>query len=325
MLKLVKRKGSPLWYVRGTIKGQSIFESTRESSRIAADRYRLDLENKLHASVRTEKTFTEACLSYVQSGGEKQYIEKLDEALGDLLLSEVTQEIIDEKSRKTYPNIKDSTLRRRFYTPVCSVLNHAARMGWCPRPMIKKPKEKRPPPEWVEIDWLEKLWASSNDRVRALTTFLPYTGCRISECVDLTWDRVNLAEGWAYIPKTKTRAPRSVYLPKPVLDSLKRIKGTSGRVFGFKNRHTAIMAIRRACDKAGIAYKRPHVIGSHTYATWMRRYGGTDSLGLIGTGRWKDVRSVQRYAHVVPSEEAKKADLLPRAKNVQKKKKRAKT
>jgi hypothetical protein len=43
----------------------------------------------------------------------------------------------------------------------------------------------------------------------------------------------------------------------------------------------------------------------------MRRFGGLDTRGLVGTGRWKDQKSAARYAHVVTTEEARKADLLP--------------
>ena len=49
----------------------------------------------------------------------------------------------------------------------------------------------------------------------------------------------------------------------------------------------------------------------HTWATWMRRYGGLDQLGLVATGRWKDPASAARYAHVVVSEKSRRADLLP--------------
>ena len=52
----------------------------------------------------------------------------------------------------------------------------------------------------------------------------------------------------------------------------------------------------------------------HTYGTWMRRYGGRDIKGLVGTGRWKSEQSAARYAHVVPGEDAKMAVLLPVAK-----------
>ncbi|WP_260855660.1 site-specific integrase [Mesorhizobium amorphae] len=49
----------------------------------------------------------------------------------------------------------------------------------------------------------------------------------------------------------------------------------------------------------------------HTWATWMRRYAGLDTRGLVGTGRWRDEKSAARYEHVVASEESKRADLLP--------------
>ena len=43
----------------------------------------------------------------------------------------------------------------------------------------------------------------------------------------------------------------------------------------------------------------------------MRRFGGLDTKGLIATGAWKDRKSADRYEHVVVSEEARKAVLLP--------------
>ena len=49
----------------------------------------------------------------------------------------------------------------------------------------------------------------------------------------------------------------------------------------------------------------------HTYATWMRRFGGLDTKGLLATGAWKDRKSADRYEHVVVSEDARKAALLP--------------
>ena len=49
----------------------------------------------------------------------------------------------------------------------------------------------------------------------------------------------------------------------------------------------------------------------HTYATWMRRYAGLDTKGLVGTGRWRSEQSASRYAHVVPSEDARAASGLP--------------
>ncbi|MGB6997305.1 MAG: hypothetical protein WBD96_07080, partial [Pseudolabrys sp.] len=49
----------------------------------------------------------------------------------------------------------------------------------------------------------------------------------------------------------------------------------------------------------------------HTYATWMRKFGGLDEIGLVATGNWRDPRSARRYAHAVPREEWNKVDSLP--------------
>jgi hypothetical protein len=49
----------------------------------------------------------------------------------------------------------------------------------------------------------------------------------------------------------------------------------------------------------------------HTWATWMRRYGGLDTSGLLETGAWRDRSSAARYEHLDATEEAQKANLLP--------------
>ena len=43
----------------------------------------------------------------------------------------------------------------------------------------------------------------------------------------------------------------------------------------------------------------------------MRRYAGLDTSGLVATRAWRDRQSAARYEHVIVSEEAMKAALLP--------------
>jgi hypothetical protein len=66
----------------------------------------------------------------------------------------------------------------------------------------------------------------------------------------------------------------------------------------------------KAVTGPDVAFLTFHIF-CHTYATWMRRYGGLDTTGLIATGRWRGETSVRRYAHVIASEESQKAVLLP--------------
>jgi len=49
----------------------------------------------------------------------------------------------------------------------------------------------------------------------------------------------------------------------------------------------------------------------HTWASWMRRYAGTDVQGLVATGNWRDPKSAARYSHAVAREEWQGVDDLP--------------
>ena len=64
-----------------------------------------------------------------------------------------------------------------------------------------------------------------------------------------------------------------------------------------------------------LAFVTYHVF-RHTWATWMRYYGGADLQGLAGTKNWRDFRSVARYAHVVPRDEWDRVDRLPTMGNI---------
>ncbi|MBV9588904.1 MAG: tyrosine-type recombinase/integrase, partial [Hyphomicrobiales bacterium] len=86
-----------------------------------------------------------------------------------------------------------------------------------------------------------------------------------------------------------------------------------GRLFRWHKGSRLYTWLDRAFATAGIEVEPRtafHIL-RHSYATWMRRYAGLDTKGLVATGAWSDRASADRYEHVVASEEARKADLLP--------------
>lgn len=322
-LKLYRRKHSPHWQIAGTLCGVRVRESTGTDDKKLAEKIRLEREQSILAGrhERDRYTVAHAILEYIENGGEDKYLSRINEVLGRVPLDEITQETIDRAAREAYGlfsrgdkgttrRYKASTIRRQFYVPLAAVLHYAADLGWTHYVRVKMPKAERPPPEWAEPEWFLKLWPHCDDHLRALTTFLPFTGCRIQECLDLQWEQVKLKEGWAFIRYTKNKEHRSVYLPGPVLEALTAIQQLSGPVFAFRDRDDVRRRLIKACDGAGVPYMSSHKIGSHTYATWMRRYAGMDARGLLATGRWKDQKSTYHYTHTTVSEEAKKADLL---------------
>jgi integrase len=137
---------------------------------------------------------------------------------------------------------------------------------------------------------------------------------RLSEALGLTWNDVRLADGFAYVPDTKNAEPRAVFLPGVAVAALGNLGARgSARVFRFtKSGHLysllRVCAFRAAVD---LPQRSAFHIFRHTYATWMRRYAGLDIKGLVATGAWKDPKSADRYSHVVVTEEARRAVLLP--------------
>jgi integrase/recombinase XerD len=79
-LRLVKRKESDHWYVRGTVRKQSVFESTGTDDKKAAEAIRIKregrlLEDSIHGK-ESSVTFFEAAVFYMTAGGSARFLGK---------------------------------------------------------------------------------------------------------------------------------------------------------------------------------------------------------------------------------------------------------
>ena len=153
-LKLVKRPKSPYWVMRGTVRGIRVEESTGTAARRAAEEIRAKREAELlsesvYGKIATV-TFAEAVLSLVQERGSSRFLRPLLEHFGTTPLKHIGQEAIDKAALKLYPKGSDATRNRQVYTPASAVLQHAARKGWCPRPVLARPKAARAVSERIE-------------------------------------------------------------------------------------------------------------------------------------------------------------------------------
>jgi hypothetical protein len=117
--------------------------------------------------------------------------------------------------------------------------------------------------------------------------------------------------------KTKNGKPRIVYLPGPVVKTLRTyprgLDRPGERVFRFRKGGRVYKLLRQAAPKAGVKLpeRQAFHLFRYTFGACVRRYGGADTRSLVGTGVWDDRRCAERYAHVVVSEEAMRADRLP--------------
>ena len=328
-LKLVRRRRSPNYYLRGTVRGQSIFEATGTNDPLAADVIRIKRENELlQRSVfgpAATVTFAEAAVSYLgDGGGEARFLGKYDEEtkewtllighFGNTPIAKIGQAEVDAASAQLYPDAKAATRKRQVYIPMSAVLRHAARKGWCATPMLQHPRVKQPVTRWSTPERLDKLLPHCTPKLRRLVVFLTYTGARVSEALRVDWEAdVALDRRSVILRRTKNGKPRTVHLPDPLLGELVAVPegARTGKLFEWKARGAVYGPLRRACKRAGVEYLPPHQQGRHTYATWLRTYAGLDLVGLKEAGGWESLSSVERYAHVVPNEAAKAADRLP--------------
>lgn len=317
---------SPFYRVRGTHRGVFVDISTKARGREEArkvlerERDRIDRDffsGKPQPHPIAEKQFFDAWADYHAAGGSDENADRLLEAIGHFRLSDLTQEAIDAAARQLFPDATAATRNRWFYTPVSAVLKHAGIDR-----TIRRPKGWRgkPKTEWLSQDQATRLLeaAGADDpEFRLMLLTMLYTGMRLSEALGATLDRTNIAEGWIFLPQTKNARPRMVHLPPVVVAALAcHPRGLerpgNEKLFRFVKCGRLYTRWRRVVKAAGPDCEAAtfHTL-RHTWATWMRRYGGLDTAGLVGTGAWIDRTSAARYEHVVATEEARRADLLP--------------
>ena len=147
-IKLVRRPKSPNWIARGTIRGIRIEESTGTGDKRVAEEIRAKREAELLAQSvygrRATASFAEAALTYLENGGERRFLGPVIKHFGTMPLARIDQDELDRGARKLIPNASSATRNRQFYTPASAVLHHAARRGWCARPMIERPETSVP-------------------------------------------------------------------------------------------------------------------------------------------------------------------------------------
>lgn len=319
-LKLVPPRAgkTPYWYVRGTHLGVLVDRSTKASQRRLARQVLTRIKSEIERGefARPEEpTFLSAAVAYMKAGREARFVPDLLDHFKERVLTSIDQQAIDEAAVTIYPDATPATRNRQVYSVVSAILKHAGIDDKLKRPKGSRGNQRT---DWLWPEQAYQLFKAADSVDIEFGLFLRvlcYTGMRLSEALALRCDDVRLDEKFAFVPKTKNADPRPVYLPTRIVARLRahpRGLNRNGRVFRFSKSGRLYVLLDRAkrlCgDQAPTASF--HTL-RHTWATWMRRYGGLDTRGLVGTGAWRDRASAARYEHVVVSEEAMKADLLP--------------
>ncbi|GAB4365465.1 MAG: site-specific integrase [Kiloniellaceae bacterium] len=333
------RRGK-IYYIRGTVRGQHIYETTGTSSASEAEELRAKREAELYrASLYGPEvvvTFHRAVVSYLEhekrSDKTKEYLARLTSHFGpDVLLRHINKEAAHNAVLALVgAGAAPATKRRTVYQPLTAVLNHAAENDWCSRPKFKQPKIPKKSPRWLTPAEYLKLERNSAPHLLPLNRFRVCVGSRTAETIYLNWREVDLAAGRViFLPeKTKQAKTRVAQLPPAAIAALSALPHRKGPVFlrddgqpyerkdGEGGQFKTAWAT--ACRKAGLGdwieapteddpdrkiFKKdatPHTL-RHTWASWFYA-SSRDPMLLRDEGGWSNLDMVERYAHLVPSD-----------------------
>jgi integrase len=279
-----------------------------------------------------QPTFLSAAVAHMQAGGERRYVAALIKHFRQTPLSEIDQAAIDDAARTILPNGAPDYRNRAVYAPISAILHHA--LGdKCP--VIRRPKGSKGRQK-TDFMWPADAFAIIEEAGRIDAEFglylrlLIHTGIRKGEGLALLSADVQPGERAAWLRDSKNDDPRMLRLRQDISGPLEaHLKAKGGeRLFRFNDGgHFKHMLMRAKLAALGLPCPKRRPVGwkppenrlafvgfhtfRHTWATWMRRYGGADVQGLVETRNWRDPRSAERYSHVVAREEWDRVEKLP--------------
>jgi integrase len=298
-LRLVRRKGSTAWYIRGTVRSQACFESTGTDDKATAEAIRIQREARLlNDSVYGKKatvTFAEAACSYLEAGGSARFLgEGLEGKWTGLIghfystpLHRIGQDELNKAADTLYPNTTNQTRNRQCYTPFIAVWNHAVANKWADFRQWRRPrkakgtnviglKPTRAGTKPVAYERAAEFVLALGPAAAMVMTTLFYTGMRPIEVFSLHSDWVNIGGRWIALPSSKTGEPRGVPIHEflvPMLSALKEREGIMFRTprggpYPVREAISGQMktAIKHARERTGIrdvsAYTARHTVST---------------------------------------------------------------
>lgn len=233
-LRLTRRRGSRQWYLRGTVRGKSIFETTKTADKKVAEEIRTKRENALleesiHGRIATV-TFAEAALSHMEAGGSPRFLGKYDPDTGEwsglighfgkTKINTINQSELDKAAEKLYPGTSYSTKNRQCHAVFIAVYNHAVRNNWAterkwarprkPKGTLAKKTKQRAGSKPVSYERAAQFVLAMSPAPAMVLTTLFYSGMRPIELFTLEREQVKIKERWITLPDTKTGEPRGV-------------------------------------------------------------------------------------------------------------------
>jgi integrase len=299
--KLAQRPDSPYWYVTWFDGKRPRRVSTGAESLAEAeaflDQFKLQILDPGHqvGVMAVLNEYKESVLDLKPSKKNAQlWVDNLERHFGRLTVAEVD----------------DDTIEAYIKSRAVSVLNSALRRAERRKIITKAPFVKLPPKPPARERYLTRteaaklLWASrKTDHLKMFLRLALYTGARPGAIFDLTWDRVDLENGFVDYGQGSGNKRRGI---KPIDGALRaalgRVKDKKGYVVAWNGKRVQRVnnAFRKAVQRAGL--KDSGVIRytlRHTMATWAAM-AGADPQGIGWMLDHSDPKMTARYMKFHP-------------------------
>jgi len=175
-----------------------------------------------------------------------------------------------------------------------------------PVEQIRKPKPSQPRDRRLEAGEYDLLMEHLPDQMKPVVKFALSTAMRRSEIAKLTWQDINRKARYALLRDTKNGTARKAPLSDEalaVIDSIPR-KLHDNLIFGYQAEGSISKAFARSCADAGIVGLRFHDLRHEAVSRAFEC--GLNVMEAAAVSGHKDLRMLQRYTHLHPSDIADK-------------------
>jgi integrase len=278
-VSLFRHRKSAYWWVRFTIGGREVRRTTGTKDRKAAEEFEHLLRARYWRAVRLgeeSRGWREATERWLRERAGKRSIERdrrifavYAEALDPEPLSNITAEQLSEIRALREQEVSPATVNREFAL-IRAVLARAARAWrWLDAaPVVPMSEIAQTDPRFLTRAQFGALLKHLPRHTADMARLAVATGLRRGNITGLTWDRVDLAARFAFVPGSQAKGKRGIPIPlnDEAIAVLKRWRGKhETHVFVFRGHPLYQVATRRW--RTAVAAAGFPAFASMTFAT----------------------------------------------------------
>jgi integrase len=326
-MSLYKRKDSPHWWVKLSLKGRRVQQSTGTSERQATQEYhdklKVGLWEQERLGVKPRRIWNEAVVRYLaetshkaSQADDKSQLRWLDRFLNGASLEAINRDLLDRIMAERVAGKASNATVNRTLEVVRAILRKAVYdWDWLDKaPRMRMLPEPNRRVRWINRDEADRLTAALPKHLAAMARFSLETGLRRSNVTGLLWTQVDLVRRSAWVHADQAKARKAIAVPlsaAAVIVLREQLGKHATHVFSFRSkpvRQVSTKAWYQALERAGIQDFRWHDL-RHTWASWHAQ-AGTPLHVLQELGGWESADMVRRYAHLSSEHLAEYADRM---------------